>query len=130
MQHDTGPLAIECHERCARFHILALHFERDRPGFSIAMEEQQLMNSEELLLDLDIRFLILRQPFKVSRNFTRTSAIATSRPMSSRCVYIIVSSIFATNANGTTIFHLLSSPIRFSSSPPSFASLSRQSPLP
>jgi hypothetical protein len=37
---------MECHERCARFHILALHLERDRPGFSIAMEEQQLMNSE------------------------------------------------------------------------------------
>ena len=46
MQHETGPLAIECHERCARFHILALHFERDRTGFSIAMEEKQLMNSE------------------------------------------------------------------------------------
>jgi hypothetical protein len=46
MQHETGPLAIECHERCARFHILGLHFERDRVGFSIAMEEQQLMNSE------------------------------------------------------------------------------------
>lgn len=46
MQHITGPLAIECHDRCARFHILALHFERDRPGFSIPLEEQQLMNSE------------------------------------------------------------------------------------
>jgi nuclear mRNA export protein SAC3 len=45
MQHETGALAIECHERCARFHILALHFERDRPGFSVALEEQQLMNS-------------------------------------------------------------------------------------
>lgn len=45
MQHETGPLAIECHERCARFHILALHFERDRSGFSVALEEQQLMNS-------------------------------------------------------------------------------------
>jgi hypothetical protein len=48
MQHITGPLAIECHDRCARFHILALHFERDRPGFSIPLEEQQLMNSESL----------------------------------------------------------------------------------
>jgi hypothetical protein len=47
MQHETGRLAIECHERCARFHILALHFERDRSGFSIALEEQQLMNSED-----------------------------------------------------------------------------------
>ncbi|KAI9438957.1 SAC3/GANP/Nin1/mts3/eIF-3 p25 family-domain-containing protein [Lactarius indigo] len=49
MQHDTGSLAIECHERCARFHILALHFERDRTGFSIAMEEQQLMNTLQSL---------------------------------------------------------------------------------
>lgn len=56
MQHETGPLAIECHERCARFHILALHFERDRPGFSIAMEEQQLMNSESPPLDLESGF--------------------------------------------------------------------------
>jgi nuclear mRNA export protein SAC3 len=48
MQHETGALAMECHERCARFHILALHFERDRRGFSIALEEQQLMNSEDL----------------------------------------------------------------------------------
>ncbi|KAF4565558.1 hypothetical protein EYR36_002131 [Pleurotus pulmonarius] len=43
MQHETGPLAMECHERCARFHILALHFERDETDFSIPMEEQQLM---------------------------------------------------------------------------------------
>ncbi|KAF5344851.1 hypothetical protein D9756_011184 [Leucocoprinus leucothites] len=45
MQHESGPIAIECHGRCARFHILALHFERDKPGFSVALEEQQLMNS-------------------------------------------------------------------------------------
>lgn len=50
MQHETGPLAIECHERCARFHLLALHFERDRTGFSIPLEEQQLMNSEYPLM--------------------------------------------------------------------------------
>ncbi|KAI0260588.1 SAC3/GANP/Nin1/mts3/eIF-3 p25 family-domain-containing protein [Gloeopeniophorella convolvens] len=43
MQHETGEVAMECHERCARFHILALHFERERPGFSVALEEQQLM---------------------------------------------------------------------------------------
>ncbi|KAI0246513.1 hypothetical protein BJV78DRAFT_1286317 [Lactifluus subvellereus] len=49
MQHETGPLAIECHERCARFHILALHFERDRTGFSVALEEQQLMNTLQSL---------------------------------------------------------------------------------
>lgn len=46
MQRITGPLAIECHDRCARFHILALHLQRDLPGFSIPLEEQQLMNSE------------------------------------------------------------------------------------
>jgi hypothetical protein len=46
MQHETGPLAIECHDRCARFHIIALHFGRGQPGFSAALEEQQLMNSE------------------------------------------------------------------------------------
>ncbi|KAI0294123.1 SAC3/GANP/Nin1/mts3/eIF-3 p25 family-domain-containing protein [Multifurca ochricompacta] len=49
MQHETGQLAIECHERCARFHILALHFERDRTGFSVALEEQQLMNTLQSL---------------------------------------------------------------------------------
>ncbi|KIJ67361.1 hypothetical protein HYDPIDRAFT_37902 [Hydnomerulius pinastri MD-312] len=49
MQHEMGPVAIECHDRCARFHILALHQERDQPGFSIAMEEQQLMNTLQSL---------------------------------------------------------------------------------
>ncbi|KAI9455637.1 SAC3/GANP/Nin1/mts3/eIF-3 p25 family-domain-containing protein [Boletus coccyginus] len=49
MQHEMGPIAIECHGRCARFHILALHVERDRRGFSIAMEEQQLMNTLQSL---------------------------------------------------------------------------------
>ncbi|KDQ58157.1 hypothetical protein JAAARDRAFT_105356, partial [Jaapia argillacea MUCL 33604] len=49
MQHETGPLAIECHDRCARYHILALHFLRDKPGFSIALEEQQLMNTLQSL---------------------------------------------------------------------------------
>jgi nuclear mRNA export protein SAC3 len=46
MQHETGPLTIECHERWPRSHLLGLHFERDRTGFSIAMEEQQLIDSE------------------------------------------------------------------------------------
>ncbi|KAG6836633.1 hypothetical protein H0H93_005660 [Arthromyces matolae] len=49
MQHSYGPEAIECHDRCARFHILALHLERDTPKFSIAMEEQQLMNTLQSL---------------------------------------------------------------------------------
>ncbi|KAI0764227.1 SAC3/GANP/Nin1/mts3/eIF-3 p25 family-domain-containing protein [Trametes elegans] len=49
MQHETGPLAMECHDRCARFHILALHLERDSPRFSVALEEQQLMNTLQSL---------------------------------------------------------------------------------
>ncbi|KAG5652360.1 hypothetical protein H0H81_005262 [Sphagnurus paluster] len=49
MQHSYGPEAIECHDRCARFHILGLHFERDRKGFSVALEEQQLMNTLQSL---------------------------------------------------------------------------------
>ncbi|KAJ6590462.1 hypothetical protein DFH09DRAFT_205833 [Mycena vulgaris] len=49
MQHNTGSLAMECHERCARFHILALYLERDREGFSVALEEQQLMNTLQSL---------------------------------------------------------------------------------
>ncbi|PCH34599.1 hypothetical protein WOLCODRAFT_106254, partial [Wolfiporia cocos MD-104 SS10] len=49
MQHEQGPLAIECHDRCARFHILALHLERDNPRFSVALEEQQLMNTLQSL---------------------------------------------------------------------------------
>ncbi|KAF7349173.1 Nuclear export factor [Mycena sanguinolenta] len=49
MQHDTGPLAMECHERCVRFHILALFLERDKEGFSVALEEQQLMNTLQSL---------------------------------------------------------------------------------
>ncbi|KAK2464989.1 hypothetical protein APHAL10511_003065 [Amanita phalloides] len=49
MQHQTGPLAIECHDRCARFHILALHLERNSSNFSIALEEQQLMNTLQSL---------------------------------------------------------------------------------
>ncbi|KAH9958455.1 hypothetical protein BC827DRAFT_1219634 [Russula dissimulans] len=35
MQHETVP------ERCGHFHILALHFERDFPGFSIVLEESK-----------------------------------------------------------------------------------------
>ncbi|KIP07194.1 hypothetical protein PHLGIDRAFT_35576 [Phlebiopsis gigantea 11061_1 CR5-6] len=49
LQHETGPLAIECHDRCARFHIMALHLERDNSNFSIALEEQQLMNTLQSL---------------------------------------------------------------------------------
>ncbi|KAG6840779.1 hypothetical protein C0991_004384, partial [Blastosporella zonata] len=49
MQHSYGPEAIECHDRCARFHILALHLGRDITKFSIPLEEQQLMNTLQSL---------------------------------------------------------------------------------
>lgn len=45
MQHETGVLAMECHDRCARFHILSLHLARGQKDFSVHMEEQQLMFS-------------------------------------------------------------------------------------
>jgi hypothetical protein len=45
MQHEKGKEAIEAHERCARFHILSYHMERDNPAFEKEMEDQQLMNS-------------------------------------------------------------------------------------
>ncbi|KZS99777.1 uncharacterized protein LAESUDRAFT_765210 [Laetiporus sulphureus 93-53] len=46
MQRERGPIAIECHDPCARFHILAIHLERDRQAFSLQMEEQELANME------------------------------------------------------------------------------------
>jgi hypothetical protein len=45
MQHETGPLAIECHDRCARYHILAIHVLGGEPSF-LAQEDRLLMNSE------------------------------------------------------------------------------------
>ncbi|KAJ7615024.1 SAC3 domain-containing protein [Mycena polygramma] len=49
LQYNTGAVAMECHERCARFHILALYLERDHEDFSIPLEEQQLMNTLQSL---------------------------------------------------------------------------------
>ncbi|KAI0033595.1 SAC3/GANP/Nin1/mts3/eIF-3 p25, partial [Vararia minispora EC-137] len=49
MQLETGSLAMECNERCARFHILALHVQRRIPGYSGDLDEQQLMNSLQTL---------------------------------------------------------------------------------
>ncbi|GAA97493.1 uncharacterized protein L969DRAFT_42828 [Mixia osmundae IAM 14324] len=42
MQHERGPIAIECHERIARYHILCLHVLRDRESFSESQELEQL----------------------------------------------------------------------------------------
>jgi SAC3/GANP family len=128
MQHETGPLAIECHERCARFHILALHFERDRPGFSVALEEQQLMNSGYLLdICLGRDVLTVKQPFKVSKSFMKTNGIAMSLRTSSRCGYITVSSISAINGNAMMTFQIPSFPIPSFCLPRNFANVFKPS---
>ncbi|KAF7323847.1 Nuclear export factor [Mycena kentingensis (nom. inval.)] len=44
MQHITDALAMECHERCARFHILSMHVMSTQKEFDLKMEDQQLMN--------------------------------------------------------------------------------------
>ena len=44
IQQDTGPIAMECHERCTRFHILSLHVMYGTSGFDRALEIQQCMN--------------------------------------------------------------------------------------
>lgn len=49
MQHLTDSTAMDCHDRCARFHILAIHYLNGKPGFSLALEEQQLMNTLQSL---------------------------------------------------------------------------------
>lgn len=51
IQQDSGPIAIECHERCTRFHILSLHLMQDVPTFDRALEVQQLMNCESNVSD-------------------------------------------------------------------------------
>ncbi|TFK19237.1 hypothetical protein FA15DRAFT_689578 [Coprinopsis marcescibilis] len=43
IQHETGPLAIDCYTRCARYHIATLHLCRTTPGFDTEMEAQQMM---------------------------------------------------------------------------------------
>jgi len=42
MQHERGPMAIECHERIARYHILCLHVLREWENFSESQELEQL----------------------------------------------------------------------------------------
>ncbi|KAJ4492328.1 SAC3/GANP/Nin1/mts3/eIF-3 p25 family-domain-containing protein [Lentinula lateritia] len=44
MQREEGAVAVECHERCVRFHIVALREMRGEKEFSVNLEEQQLMN--------------------------------------------------------------------------------------
>ena len=55
IQHDKGPIAVECFERIARFHILALHrfCERDDVrGFDYWQEVEQMMKSPSVFLSM------------------------------------------------------------------------------
>ncbi|KAJ3885274.1 SAC3/GANP/Nin1/mts3/eIF-3 p25 family-domain-containing protein, partial [Lentinula edodes] len=49
MQREEGAVAVECHERCVRFHIVALREMRGEKEFSVNLEEQQLMNTLQSL---------------------------------------------------------------------------------
>ena len=42
MQNERGLIAIECHERIARYHILCLHVLREWENFSESQELEQL----------------------------------------------------------------------------------------
>lgn len=42
LQNERGRIAIECHERIARYHILCLHFLRDKEGVGSYQEQQEL----------------------------------------------------------------------------------------
>ncbi|KAJ3804693.1 SAC3/GANP/Nin1/mts3/eIF-3 p25 family-domain-containing protein, partial [Lentinula aff. lateritia] len=49
MQREGGAVAMGCHERCVRFHVVALRAMRGEREFSVALEEQQLMNTLQSL---------------------------------------------------------------------------------
>jgi hypothetical protein len=46
IQNDNGPLAVECNERIARFHIYCLFAMRGRPNFSESQELEQLRKGD------------------------------------------------------------------------------------
>ncbi|EFP86402.2 uncharacterized protein PGTG_12358 [Puccinia graminis f. sp. tritici CRL 75-36-700-3] len=53
LQNDRGPIAIECHERIARYHILCLHFLRDKEGIGSYQEQQELEQVRKVLQSLN-----------------------------------------------------------------------------
>ncbi|PLW16339.1 hypothetical protein PCANC_21158 [Puccinia coronata f. sp. avenae] len=53
LQNDRGPIAIECHERIARYHILCLHFLRDKEGVGSYQEQQELEQVRKVLQSLN-----------------------------------------------------------------------------
>jgi len=46
MQNERGTVAIECNERIARYHVLALGIQREQSGFSESQELEQLRKGE------------------------------------------------------------------------------------
>ena len=56
IQLEMGEIAMESHERCARYHILSLHVMHGVSGFDRALEIQQLMNCT-------INFILTILPF-------------------------------------------------------------------
>lgn len=70
LQRSQGPLAIECHERVARFHILSLHLRREQEG-GVAIEVQQLMNSMSPLPEDATGFLMKRRSASKSEGILR-----------------------------------------------------------
>ncbi|MBW0490566.1 hypothetical protein O181_030281 [Austropuccinia psidii MF-1] len=53
LQNERGPIAIECHERIARYHILCLHFLRDKEGIGSYQEQQELEQLRKVLQSLN-----------------------------------------------------------------------------
>ena len=59
IQQDRGPVAIECHERCARFHILSLHVMSSVSGFDGTLETQQFMNCMSIFVQDNHLFIFI-----------------------------------------------------------------------
>ncbi|KAI0091373.1 SAC3/GANP/Nin1/mts3/eIF-3 p25, partial [Irpex rosettiformis] len=49
IQYETGPLAVECHERCARFHAVSMHLMVGQVDFDLSMEVAGLKNTLQSL---------------------------------------------------------------------------------
>ncbi|KAF8323833.1 hypothetical protein DL93DRAFT_2049034 [Clavulina sp. PMI_390] len=51
VQHERGDIAIECHERIVRYHILAFHQMKSVPNFRFQLELEQLHKSLTSLME-------------------------------------------------------------------------------
>lgn len=90
MQHERGPLAIECHERIARYHILCLHVLREWENFSESQELEQLRKGKLIYIYTFLAYpdLGVTQSCNLSTSFTmmpgwKASTVRT-RPSSGR----------------------------------------------